>query len=163
MRKIMKQDDALLALTKTIYENQQGDLPVHLWPLAETQMETHEAAHQVGHIMSTQLFTVNESDLAELATSVMRWKKIHHVPVEDDAGNLCGLLTRTHIKREGADINNIVANIMTKNVITVQPETEIRDAIKLMKQNEFGCLPVVYENHLVGIITINDVIPFDND
>ena len=159
----MKQDDALLALTKTIYETQQEDLPVHLWPLSETQPETHEAAHQVGHIMSTQLFTVNENDLAELATSVMKWKKIRHVPVEDDAGNLCGLLTSTHIKREGADINDIVANIMTTEVATVQPETEIKAAIKLMKKNEFGCLPVVYENHLVGIITINDVIPFDHD
>lgn len=162
-RKTMKQDDALLALTKTIYETQQNDLPVHLWPLAEDQLETHEAAHQVGHIMSTQLFTVNENDLAELATSVMKWKEIRHVPVEDNSGKLSGLLTRTHIKREGADINNIVANIMTKNVVTVQPDTEIREAIKLMKRNEFGCLPVVDKNHLVGIITINDVIPFDHD
>ena len=162
-RKTMKQDVALLALTKTIYENQQDELPVHLWSLAEDQMETHEAAHHVGHIMSTQLFTVNENDLAELATSVMKWKGIKHVPVEDNSGNLCGLLTRTHMEREGADYNDIVANIMTKNVLTVQPETDIWDAIKIMKQNEFGCLPVVYENHLVGIITINDVLPFDHD
>jgi CBS domain-containing protein len=163
LRKTMKQDDALLALTKTIYENQQCDNPVSLWPLIENQPETHEAAHQVGHIMSTQLFTVNENDLAELATSVMKWKKIRHVPVEDDGGNLCGLLTRTHIKREGANINDIVTNIMTKDVRTVQPETEISEAIKIMKKNEFGCLPVVSKNHLVGIITINDVIPFDHD
>lgn len=163
LRKTMKQDVALLALTKTIYENQQDDLPVHLWPLAETQPETHEAAHQVGHIMSTQLFTVNENDLAELATSVMKWKGIKHVPVEDNTGNLSGLLTRTHMKREGADYNDIVANIMTRDVLTVQPETEIKEAIKIMKKNEYGCLPVVYKNHLVGIITINDVIPFDHD
>jgi CBS domain-containing protein len=161
--KTMKQDDALLALTKTIYESQWDEQPVHLWPLAEHQPETHEAAHQVGHIMSTQLFTVNENDLAELATSVMKWKGIKHVPVEDNSGNLCGLLTRTHIERENANINDTVANIMTKNVLTVQPETEIKDAIKLMKKNEFGCMPVVYENNLIGIITINDVIPFDHD
>jgi len=163
LRKTMKQDDALLALTKTIYECQQDELPVHLWPLTDNQPETHEAAHQVGHIMSTQLFTVNENDLAELATSVMKWKGIKHVPVEDNSGHLCGLLTRTHMKREGADYNDIVANIMTKDVLTVQPETDIWEAIKIMKHNEFGCLPVVYKNHLVGIITINDVIPFDHD
>ena len=163
LRKAMRQDDALLALTKTIYELQQDELPVHLWPLDESLPETHEAAHQVGHIMSTQLFTVNENDLAELATSVMKWKKIKHVPVEDNSGKLCGLLTRTHIEREGADINDTVANIMTKNVVTVQPDTEIKEAIKVMKKNEFGCMPVIYENHLVGIITINDVLPFDHD
>jgi CBS domain-containing protein len=113
--------------------------------------------------MSTQLFTVNENDLAELATSIMKWKGIKHVPVEDNSGHLSGLLTRTHMKREGADKNDIVAKIMTKDVLTVQPDTDIWEAIKIMKRHEFGCLPVVYENHLVGIITINDVIPYDHD
>ncbi|MEN7551774.1 hypothetical protein AAG747_27915 [Rapidithrix thailandica] len=38
--------------------------------------------------MSTKLFTVNENDLAELATCIMQWKNIHHMPVEDSSGKL---------------------------------------------------------------------------
>lgn len=166
LRKDLKQDDALLALTKSIYEQQQSGKPVHEWG-GVSKMETHEAAKYVGHIMSTQLFTVSENDHADLATSIMNWKGIHHVPVEDASGNLCGLLTWTHMKRhqaKGYDTDDqLVSDIMTREVATVLPETKIEDAIRIMKRNEYGCLPVARENHLVGIITINDVLPFDKD
>jgi len=39
----------------------------------------------------------------------------------------------------------------------------LKYAISLMKKQEIGCLPVVNNEQLVGIITIKDVIPFDND
>ena len=165
LRKNARQDDALLALTKCMYRNQQSNRPVHQWPLVAGAPDIHEAAHQVQHVMSTQLFTVNENDLAELAISIMLWKNIHHVPVEDDAGDLCGLLTWTHIKRfrerAGNQDDRTVADIMTRDVLTVAPDTEITEAIQQMKQREFGCLPVVQDRHLVGIITIADVIHCD--
>jgi CBS domain-containing protein len=166
LRKNMKQDDALRTLTKAIHENQQTGLPVHLWPMLQNNLLPHDAAHLVGHILSTQLFTVNEKDLANLATSVMQWKNIHHVPVENSASELCGLLTWTHMKRqqdrEGYD-NSIVADIMIKDVITVTPETGIKKAIQLMKDFKIGCLPVVQGQHLVGIITVKDIVAFDHD
>lgn len=166
MRKSMKQDDALLALTKAMHEHQCDDKAVHKWPNLETRPSVHEAAHVVGHIMSTQLFTVNENDLARLATSVMQWKNIHHLPVEKRSGELSGLLTWTHMKRfrerdEQAD-GRIVADIMTSEVLTVSPTTEIETAIRLMKKHEYGCLPVVDGDELVGIVTIKDVIQFDH-
>lgn len=167
LRKKIKQDDALLALNRAIYENQQTSLPVYQWPMIQYSPDMQENAHLVGHIMSTRLFIVNENDMAELATSVMDWKKIQHVPVENNSGHLCGLLTRTHMdrfqKREKVDEDATVGDIMTRDVITVQPETEISKAIQLMKKLEYGCMPVVHGNHVVGIITISDVLPFDQD
>ncbi len=167
LRAYTKQDDALVALTRKIYENQQANTPVHQWPPVDVPPEAPEAAHLVGHIMSTQLFTVNRNDLAELAVNVMRWKNIHHVPVEDKTGKLCGMLTWTHMKRfqerKGTAEHMIVADIMAAEVYTVSPETAIKDAIKLMKQKEIGSLPVVQGEYLIGIITIKDVIPFDHD
>ncbi len=162
LRKTLKQDDALLILTKAIYENQQTNRPVHEWPMINKPQEDYQDAHLVGHIMSSQLFTVDENDLADLATSIMEWKGIHHVPVENSSGELCGLLTRTHMekyqKNKTENNNNIVADIMTKNLIIVKPETKILKAIHLMKKNEIGCLPVVQDKSLVGIITIKDII-----
>ena len=166
LQKSIKRDDALRTITKGIYENQKTNQPVHEWKMIEKSNVT-EAAHMVSHIMSTRLLMVNENDLAELATSVMEWKDIHHLPVENNAGDLCGLLTWTHLKQykelEAANENLMVCDIMTKDVITVQPETEISKAIQLMKKLEYGCLPVVQGQHLIGIITIKDVMPFDND
>lgn len=168
LRKTLKQDDALLTLTEGIYKNQQGiALPVHQWPMLEHNVKIESAAHLVRHIMSTRLYMVNENDLAQLATHVMEWKGIHHVPVENNAGDLCGLLTWTHMERykemEAMDEQLLVADIMTRDVITVHPDTEITKAIQLMKKLEYGCMPVVENKHLVGIITIKDVIPFDHD
>ncbi|WP_430300678.1 CBS domain-containing protein [Rapidithrix thailandica] len=50
---------------------------------------------------------------------------------------------------------------MIKEVLTVNTGTEIQEAIALMKQNKIGCLPVIQEKFLVGIITIKDVTEFD--
>ena len=168
LRKTLKQDDALLTLTEGIHQNQQGKaLPVHQWPMLDEETNKICHAHLVRHIMSTRLYIVRDQDVAQLATHVMEWKGIHHVPVENKAGDLCGLLTWTHMNRykemEAVDDQLLVANIMTKDVITVHPDTEIKRAIQLMKKLEYGCMPVLENKHLVGIITIKDVLPFDHD
>jgi len=167
LKKSLSQDDALLALTKSIYLNQHEGLPVNDWPDIRVAPSVHDTAHLVNHIMSTKLFVVNENDLAELATSIMEWKNIHHVLVEDAKGKLSGLLTWTHLRKykerkqtDGADL--IVSDIMIKKVLTIDPFDEIKTAIQLMKKHEFGCLPVVHKDQLIGIITVKDVKAFDH-
>ena len=159
LRKTLKQDDALGVLTKQIHKNQEIGLPVHQWPMFEESPTNYQDAHLVGHVMSTQLFTVYENDLADLAISIMEWKKIHYVPVENTKGELTGLLTWTHLEKyKNNDIDSIVADIMMKNVYIANPDTKILEAIHLMKINDIGCLPVVQDKSLVGIITIKDII-----
>ncbi|EMR01495.1 putative manganese-dependent inorganic pyrophosphatase [Cesiribacter andamanensis AMV16] len=166
LQKTHKKDDALTMLTKAMYKNQQTGRPVHDWPPVDPELEAHEAACLVGHIMSTELFTVKDHDLADLATSVMRWKGIHHVPVENATGELCGLLTWTHLQRHQARNGDtgqcLVGDIMARDLITVRTETSIKTAIALMKRNTIGCLPVVQDRCLVGILTIKDVLPYDH-
>ncbi|GAB4243290.1 MAG: glutamate-cysteine ligase family protein [Ekhidna sp.] len=167
LKKATRKDDALLALTKYMYRYQQKDQPIHEWPEVPDKPSTHEHATHVEHIMSTRLFTVQEDDLAELATQLMQWKDIHHVPVECKNGEICGLLTWTHMQRFKADQSSsedaTVRDIMTRDVILSYPEMPIQEAINIMKQNEIGCLPVVYNQHLVGIVTIKDIIEYDTD
>ena len=52
---------------------------------------------------------------------------------------------------------------MEKKVISVEATTPIKDAIQIMKTNEIGCLPVLQNKELIGIITIHDVRPYDHD
>jgi CBS domain-containing protein len=164
LKKQMSQDNALIAMTQEMYRLHQQNKPVHTWPVMEERLPDANKSHRVGHIMSTKLFTLNENDHADLATSIMAWKNIHHLPIENDIGELAGLLTWTHMKRQREAKNTQhkkVSDIMTKDVTTVTPETEISEAIRIMKANEFGCLPIVRDRHLVGIITIHDVLPYD--
>lgn len=167
LRKSMKQDDALLALTKSMYENQETEKPIHEWPDVSDQPHKHEHASQVGHIMSTRLFTVYEDDVAEMATQIMQWKNIHHVPVEDKNGEVTGILTWTHMKRfqemGSYTGEERVGDVMNGKVFLGYPEMPITEAIELMKKNEIGCLPIVQNKHLVGIVTITDLTKFDHD
>ena len=162
-----KKDDALMMLTKAMHNNQNKSIVSHEWPEVDSTLETHEASYLAGHIMSTELFTVTEDDLADLATTVMRWKNIHHLPVENKKGELCGLLTWSHLERYKREIGQteglLVTEIMTKDLITVRPETTITSALAIMKKNHIGCLPVIHDRHFIGIITINDIIPYNND
>jgi CBS domain-containing protein len=167
LRKTMKKDDALRILTKAIHDNQEKGEVVNLWDEIKDENPVLSSANLVGHIMSTQLFTVSKNDLANLATSIMNWKNIHHVPVVKKSRELCGLLTWKHIKKYQSTLEKeklqTVAEIMIEDVVTVEPNNTIKEAIQIMKKHDFGCLPVLKGKELVGIITVKDVIPFDND
>ena len=162
LKKKMKQDDALISLTKMIYENQQTPLPVSEWPMSQNSFKIGTSAFLAEHLMSTQLFTVNENDMADMATSIMEWNNIHHVPVLNDDHELCGLLTWNHMVeylKEKSDFTGTkVGQLMVKRVISVTPDTEIETVLQLLEKNRIGCLPVVRGNNLVGIITANDMI-----
>jgi CBS domain-containing protein len=163
----IRKDNALRLITRAMYKNQKKNNPVHAWPPINKDGYLKKEAHLVGHIMTTELYTVQEQDLAILATQLMHWKNIHHMPVEDGSGKLTGLLTWTDVQKfqnHEYDSSKLkVMEIMQKDMIVTTPDTEIEEAIKTMKQNEIRCLPVVESEDLVGIVTFKDVTGFDND
>src|ERR1043166_3429569 len=115
--------------------------------------------------MSTDLFTVQPNDLIDLAASVMDWRHIRHVPVEDGDGRLVGLVTHRALlrmlasgKREPSGNPMTVGEIMVSNPITVSPSTSSLEAMEVMRSSKIGCLPVVEGNHLVGIVTSFDFL-----
>ena len=163
----LKPDESLLILTKTMYKNQSENIPVHSWGDIDVKPNVNKHAKFVHHIMSRQLFTVSENDPAQLAVKVMEWKGIHHIPVEKENREISGILTWTHMKKfkekNQEDEDYLVKDIMEKNILFAEPKMEIKAAIQLMKRLEIGCLPVINDQTLVGIITIVDVIPYDHD
>ncbi|HJP93898.1 MAG TPA: CBS domain-containing protein [Pyrinomonadaceae bacterium] len=154
-------------LTATMLTNQKQNNPIHRWPLIE-DAEAEEWEHgyrTVGQFMSTDLFTVKPDDLIDLAASVMDWRHIRHVPVEDQEGRLVGLITHRgllHMISKGnrsttSDLIT-VRQIMVENPVTVSPSTSSLEAIELMRTNRIGCLPVVETGQLVGIVTSFDFL-----
>lgn len=88
----------------------------------------------------------------------MDWNTIRYTPVEDTKGKLVGLVTarlllRNYIKNKSNPKTTLVSEIMIQNPITVTQDTNILDAMKLMKDNKIGCLPVVNGDELVGLIS----------
>lgn len=155
------------AVTAKMLENERGGQPVHTWDLATVDDHDWRPSYQtVGQFMTTDLFTVGPGDIADLAASVMDWRGIRHIPVEDEDGKLVGLVSHRALLRlvaRGQDANAsaerpTVESIMVPDPITVGPDTSTLDVIRLMRDREIGCLPVVEGDRLVGIVTDRDLI-----
>jgi predicted transcriptional regulator/gamma-glutamyl:cysteine ligase YbdK (ATP-grasp superfamily) len=161
-------DVRLRTLTAFMLARQQGGEPVHTWPVVEMdEMEEWRRSYQtVGQFMSTDLFTVRPNDLVDLAANVMDWRHVRHVPVEDGEGRLVGLVSHRALLRilvrgipgGGSSESISVSSIMKSNPLTVIPQTPTLEAIKLMRENKVGCLPVVEADRLVGIVTAYDFL-----
>ena len=161
-------DQRLGALVRAMQSRQEGGEPVHTWDLADTgEFEGWKESYvQVGQFMTTDLFTVHPEDVVDLAASLMDWRHIRHVPVEDNEGKLVGLVShRTLLRLVGQGMRGAsrtpvaVKDIMIADPITVTPATPTLEAIELMRRHKIGSLPVVEEGHrLVGIITERDLI-----
>jgi CBS domain-containing protein len=115
--------------------------------------------------MKTDLFTVHPEDLVDLAASMMEWEHVRHVPVEDDDGQLVGLVSHRALlrlvgrgkAREGTQ-PVAVREIMAADPVTTTPQSSSLEAMRTMRRNKVGCLPVVSEGRLVGIVTERDFI-----
>ena len=95
----------------------------------------------------------------------MKWNNIHHLPVVTNNETLVGLITWQHLNKNWDRANTsksfvYAKDIMISEVITVNTSTEIMQAIALMKEKEIGCLPVLENNQLVGIVTVKDLFKF---
>ncbi len=154
-------------ITRAMLEKQRDDdQPVHTWQLCRVERDDdwRESYRTVGQIMTTQLLTVRPEDLVDLAASLMDWEKIRHVPVEDDEGQLVGMLTHRALLRmvargQGkADEQVAVKDIMRRDPVSVTPKTSTLHAMKLMQERGVGSLPVIEDGRLVGIITEHDLI-----
>ena len=166
MKKNVNSDEVTLAVTASMVKNQKMAMPVHAWPIADISEAGGWTTRyrEVGQFMSKDLFTVKMNDIIDLAANIMDWKNIRHIPVEDEKGNLVGLVTsgmflRFMARSYGKPQKMIPVNeIMIKDPITVSPEIPTAQAIEIMLKNKVGCLPVVKKKKLVGIVTENDFV-----
>lgn len=100
----------------------------------------------------------------------MSERGIRHIPIVGDNNELIGLVTQRDLLKAGTSslgrdqIQQIdeasipVEQIMTKNVSFVHPKDALRVAGLKLQKEKFGCLPVVENNQIVGIITDTDFV-----
>jgi CBS domain-containing protein/gamma-glutamylcysteine synthetase len=150
------------ALVAATLQRQQTGRPVAEWERARLdETDAGRASYQqVEQYMTTDLFTVQASDPVEMVVNMMSWERIRHLPVEDNDHRLVGLVTYRAVLRflagGGSMQDTPVSAIMRKDVLSVTPEARTLDAIALMRRYRYGCLPVIQDGHLVGILTEED-------
>ena len=105
------------------------------------------------------------------AQQLMKKHNIRHLPILDDDKKLVGLVTmRSLMNAVPSDVSKFspfvvnyvlarvkVRNIMVQEVVTVDEDTPFEEAARIMADKKIGCLPVVHDGDLVGIISDNDL------
>ncbi|KAA9132110.1 CBS domain-containing protein [Marinihelvus fidelis] len=159
-------DQRMRCLVSSMVQQQSAGEPVSHWQLATfcEKLDWRDSYRFVGQFMVTDLFTVRDDDIVDFAASLMDWRHVRHVPVEGDDGELVGLVSHRALLRLVANgkLNEsgkvTVSEIMKPDPITVTPDTQTVDAIRLMREHKLACLPVVENGKLVGLVTEHDLI-----
>jgi CBS domain-containing protein len=160
-----KQNVRMRTLTAAMKANQESGLPMHKWELATIPPTSDwiDNYKSVEQFMATDLFTVRPDDVLDLAASLMEWRHVRHVPVEDDSGELVGLISHRDLVRlfalgKANDKSIAVRDIMKTELITIDVNTPTVDALNLMRDKNIGALPVVSGRKLVGLVTAYDFL-----
>lgn len=127
---------------------------------------------RVRELMTGALITARPEMPVLDARHLMVEKRIRHLLVTSEAGELLGLVTdrdiRLNLPSQATslsvwEMNYLltrldVGTVMTASVITVGPDREARDAAQLLLDHRIGALPVVDGGHLIGIVTETDLL-----
>ena len=159
--------ERLNALTAGIVERQDSGLPVARWEPARLEEGGgwRQNYLKVEQFMTTDLVTVHEADALDLVANLMVWERIRHVAVEDHQHRLLGVvsyrallrvLARGTQERRGEPIP--VSEVMKRDPWTVSPETSTLTAIEVMRRYSVGCLLVVKDDRLVGMVTASNLM-----
>jgi CBS domain-containing protein len=112
---------------------------------------------------SAAVFTVKPDATVYEALELMAEKNIGAVLVTDQAGKLAGIFSERDYARKmmikGRDSHSTkVKEIMTTLVVSINPETRLRDCMSLMTEKRIRHLPVFQGEKLVGVVSIGDVV-----
>jgi CBS domain-containing protein len=167
LSKEVNRDEALSVLTSSMMVNQAKNEPVHKWKMPEVDdlIDYRPTKLLVDEFMSTDLMTAQKDDLIELVAELINWRQVRYMPIEDSKGRLCGLITSRTLLRYYANRTKLdnkksttVNDIMIADPITIGPKATILEAMKIMREKKIGCLPVVQDEELIGVITEMDFL-----
>ena len=115
----------------------------------------------VKDIMTKEVVTIDPNKTVFEAAELMSSKGVGCVIVVIKAFPV-GIITERDIVRrivaKRASLNVKVAEVMTKTLITFDPDTSLKEAARVMSTNKIRRLPVLKNNKLVGIIVASDFV-----
>lgn len=124
--------------------------------------------------MTTDLVTLNDTASVAQARQIMGEENVRHLPIVSESEEFVGLLTQRDVLAAtvsvlaDVDQNSVdemeeaipVRELMTTAMATTEEDANLRDAALYMLELRMGCLPVLSDGRLVGILTETDFIKF---
>ncbi|MCU7941008.1 MAG: CBS domain-containing protein [gamma proteobacterium symbiont of Bathyaustriella thionipta] len=123
----------------------------------------------VNEVMSEKVITLKASDSVATARELMKKEDIRHLPVVNDDHFPVGIITQRDILRaQDSELNGdthivndkqvLLEQIMSREISYVLSDDPLRSAGFKLQKHKYGCLPVMNNNKLVGIITDFDFV-----
>ena len=126
----------------------------------------------VSDLMTDKVFTLQRIDTLHDVRSLMDLARIRHIPIIDEHGRFLGLVTHRDLlsytvsklagledqTQSEIDSSIMLGDIMRTDVTTVSPDTLLQDAAAILYRHKYGCLPVIEDGKLAGIITESDFL-----
>ncbi|MBP6550957.1 MAG: CBS domain-containing protein [Flavobacterium sp.] len=128
----------------------------------------------VSTIMTKNVIKLHLADDLTKAEKLFKHNKIRHIPVVD-GNKIVGMLSYTDLLRisfaDAVDDNDTIVDasvynlftveqVMAKKLVTISPDTTIRETAEILSTKEFHALPVCLGDLLVGIVTTTDLIKY---
>ncbi|MGZ8465207.1 MAG: CBS domain-containing protein [Candidatus Binatia bacterium] len=127
----------------------------------------------VREIMMGSPVMLKPEDTLDLANDVIALGRIRHIPIVDGS-RLVGIVTERDLigaaaaqifglkqKSKSALLKSVlIKEVMKKRVITAAPDTPIKDIAQLMANKKIGCVPVVSDGMVVGLVTTTDILRY---
>jgi CBS domain-containing protein len=129
----------------------------------------------VSQIMTPEVVVANPDNKFSQVKRVFLEYTLHHLPiVRPETDELIGIVS-THdvmkyfsihlnelesVNTEYLDENCQITDLMTKNPLTVQPNTPIRDVADIFSHKHFHALPVVEDSKIKGIVSTRDLVQY---
>lgn len=126
----------------------------------------------VADIMTRSVFSLRETDTLLSAKALMKLQRIRHIPIVRKDNSFIGLLTQRDIlsatvsqlagvdpeTQDEIDAGIPIKEIMRTDLKTVSPATPVREAATILLNHKYGCLPVIEDGQLAGILTEADFL-----
>lgn len=122
----------------------------------------------VEKIMKTDLITLTQNDTIATAIQLLKVKKIKHIPIVDADFKLIGIVSDRDVRDASPSIFHInerheylqkpITSIMKTDVITGHPLDFVEELSSLVYEHCVGCIPIIKDGKLVGIITNTDLL-----
>jgi CBS domain-containing membrane protein len=134
-------------------------------------MSTAMRARRVRDVMGTKLVTISAGDRLSTVEDIMTLGRVRHMPVVS-AGKLVGVVSERDLLRASLSVLSRhrdeerraflhvveISRVMSTPPVVIGPGATIEEAARIMADCKIGCLPVVEDEELIGMLTETDVL-----
>jgi len=117
---------------------------------------------EISSIMEEDVVTLHEGDSINDAIKIMLRGNVSGFPIVDEESKVIGIVSERDFVSLVANVitGKKVADFMSRDVVSVRPDTKVEDAARVMISNDFRRLPIVHEGVMTGVVTTSDIVNY---